>query len=304
MRAWYIPSWNGDFRIVKKTDKQSRLLIEKPSPNEAKLLDDAGKLFVEKGWLAKWDPISEKKFGWWTKRLEVVIDAPVENAAPVIAGLLRPGPAVLTALKLTNGMIVTTDESLGEDLGLETYRSVPKTTPAEKADTKSEEKLKEEKLAKSDPKPDKAATVRRPTPSCPQCVPGSIEPAKEVLLSFLDDEEHESWAKERCIVVRGGMSHHRYLLAHRHSPRAQRIGRMCFDLDNQTVVHFHDWRVPPEEEVLAAKLILEHREPWLRNEATMLGCETKENVYKNPFGNFMDGVWDAGLTQTIGMFLR
>ena len=25
--------------------------------------------------------------------------------------------------------------------------------------------------------------------------------------------------------------------------------------------------MPPEEEILAAKLILEHREPWLRNEA-------------------------------------
>ena len=54
--------------------------------------------------------------------------------------------------------------------------------------------------------------------------------------------------------------------------------------------------MPPEEEVLAAKLILEHREPWLRNEATCLQ-QTKDGKwhdlgflrYKNPFGDASDG---------------
>lgn len=294
MRAWYVPAWNGDFRLVQTSQdkKQSKLVIEKPSPNETLLLDTAGKLFVEKGWLTEWKPLSVKKFGWWNKRIEIVIDAPVEKTGPVIAGLLRPGPAVLTALKLTNGLIVTTDQTLGEDLGLETYRQVP---------TKDEKEVPKEIAKKAEP--DAAATVRRPTPSCPQCVPGAIEPATEVLLEFLSQDEHDQWAKERALVVRGGLSQHRYLLAHRHSARAQKIGRMCFDLDDNTVVHFHDWRVPPEEEMLAAKLILEHQEPWLRNEATMLGCGNKSQVFKNPFGDVMDGVWDASLTQAIGLFL-
>jgi hypothetical protein len=64
------------------------------------------------------------------------------------------------------------------------------------------------------------------------------------------------------------------------------------------VVHFHDRRVPPEEEVLAAKLILEHAEPWLRNEATLWSAGAM--IFKNPFGNGMDGVEDATFTQRIG----
>jgi hypothetical protein len=73
------------------------------------------------------------------------------------------------------------------------------------------------------------------------------------------------------------------------------------------VVHFHDWRVPPEEEILAAKLILEHREPWLRNEATMLGGgkgHGPDLVFKNPFGNGWDGVPDSNATSNFGNFLR
>ena len=51
--------------------------------------------------------------------------------------------------------------------------------------------------------------------------------------------------------------------------------KICYDIDDRCVLHFHDWTVPPEEEVLATKLILEHREAWLRNEATVLQQDSK-----------------------------
>jgi len=151
-----------------------------------------------------------------------------------------------------------------------------------------------------------ASTATEPkaaaTPSCPQCQPGAIAPASEVLLSFLSESQHDDWARSRFIVAQGGLSGHNYLIAHRHTRLAQHVGRICYDLDARCVVHFHDWRVPPEEEVLAAKLILESRfEPWLRNEATMLGCwDNSTLVFKNPFGDGLDGVIDAQLTQQIG----
>lgn len=80
------------------------------------------------------------------------------------------------------------------------------------------------------------------------------------------------------------------------------------DLDDGQILHFHDNSVPPEEEVLAAKLILEHREPWLRNEATCL-LQTKDGRwhdlgfmrYKNPFGDITDGRADAAITATFGI---
>lgn len=145
--------------------------------------------------------------------------------------------------------------------------------------------------------PKAAVTVRRATPCCPQCTPGAVGPASEVLLAFLDERQHRDWAERRAIVVRGGLTGHRYLLAHRSTELAARMGRICFDMEDQLVIHFHDRSVPPEEEVLAAKLILEHREPWLRNEATTFGAFH----FKNPFGDGGDGVWDASLTRRIGI---
>ena len=53
--------------------------------------------------------------------------------------------------------------------------------------------------------------------------------------------------------------------------------------------------------MLAAMLILRHREPWLRNEATALG--NFRHVFKNPFGDMMDGVEDSVWTQQVGSVL-
>jgi hypothetical protein len=145
-------------------------------------------------------------------------------------------------------------------------------------------------------------SVKRHTPCCPDCEVGSVAPASEVLLSFLSDEEHETWARERAIVVTGGLTGHRYVLAHRQSALAAYNTKMCFDLDDGQILHFHDNSVPPEEEVLAAKLILEHREPWLRNEATLLGGNNLK--FKNPFGGLGDGTESTAFVSEIGRWFR
>ena len=152
-------------------------------------------------------------------------------------------------------------------------------------------------------KPVVAATVQRPTPCCPRCIPGAVEPATEVLLSFLSDEQHESWSKDRCLIAVGGFTGVRYLLAHRHTARAQKIGRVCYSLDDEAVVHFHQTEVPPEEEILAALLILEQREHWLRNEATLFDFNPDLGRFKNPFGDGGDGTWDAAVMDGFGLGL-
>jgi hypothetical protein len=53
--------------------------------------------------------------------------------------------------------------------------------------------------------------------------------------------------------------------------------------------------------VLAAKLILEHRETWLRNEATLL--EGSNLKFKNPFGDISDGTESAAFRRAIGSWL-
>ena len=274
----YLPSWNGDFRLEDDGKGGSRLVVHKPTPHEQKTIEEFLCQAGAKGWHLGPPP----SFGQGTS--EVAISAPLSKASKILIKLARPKEQTLTAVSFSDG----------------------KMSVIEGADEPAAEKIAEtiEKAAATeDPeKPAKAASVKRPTPCCPVCEVGSVAPASEVLLAFLSEEEHETWARDRAIVVTGGLTGHRYVLAHRQSPIAAYNTKMCFDVDDGQILHFHDNSVPPEEEVLAAKLILEHREPWLRNEATLLGGNNMK--FKNPFGGVMDGTESAYLVSQIGLWVR
>lgn len=289
---WYLPSWNGDIRAEQAPDweDRTRITIIEPTTDELLTLGRLEHQFREKGWYdqdaALWTPVSDRRRKG-AKRQEVIIDAPLNDVAPLMVQNYKPGKQTLTAVVYRDGEVETVDGTQGSE------------ALAEVADKAVEKKAK------------KAATVKRATPCCPQCELGSVEPASEVLLDFLDEREHQTWSDDRRIVVRGNRTGHRYLIAHRNSPTAVRLGRVCFDLDDRTVLHFHDNSVPPEEEVLGVKLVLEHREHWLRNEATAIqgsfdraGNEDLNDeprqVFDNPFGDHLDGVADAAIVQTVG----
>jgi len=272
---WYFPAWNGDVRI-ESLGEQTRITVISPTELEKTQLEGLHKTFRKKGWTEANTLWETNRAGYRdTTRQETLLSAKLEKVAPIVTKALKAGKQTLSALVLKNGQV-------------ETVHGDETTALATRAD--------EGKAA---------ATVKRHTPSCPQCIPGSIEPAREVLLEFLDEDQHKQWAKERAITVFGGMTGQAYLIAHRHSEIAVAQGRICYAIDDEGVVHFHDWTVPPEEEVLAAKLILEHREPWLRNEATMFATNAdRSTVFKNPFGDFFDGVADASMTQSIGTMVK
>jgi hypothetical protein len=279
---WFVPSWCGDYRLVSEGDEKCALVVVKPTEHEKTIL----LAFLKKARSKKWTGAESKKWTGAEKipgdKVKLVLEAPVAKVAPVLVKLARPAASTVTAVKFEGGELNVVE---GTD----------------------EKKLEEAAASKKDKKAKAAVSVKRPTMSCPQCVPGSIGPATEVLLEFLTPEQHKSWARRRAIEVTGHMSGHRYVLAHRHSRLAQKIGRICYDLDDRGVVHFHDLSVPPEEEVLAAKLFLEHREPWVRNEASCLEGTLWGNshrgftdVFKNPFGDLMDGVLDATIMRAVG----
>jgi hypothetical protein len=275
MRAWYSPSWHGDFRLVAAADDPaaSQLVILEPTAHERGLLT----AFLAVAHKRKWTTATLPE-GPITTHV-IMLKAPVAKAGPALVRATKPAKRTLTAVTFKDGRVETAETAQLEAL-------------AEKA--------------AADPAA-AAASVARPTPCCPQCEPGSIAPARDVLLTFLTPTQHADWAAHRAITVIGGQSGHRYLLAHRHTPTAVRLGKVCYDLDDGFVVHFHASDVPPEEEILAAKLILEHREPWLRNEATVLQQDADGGWrdlgfmrYKNPFGDANDGRWDASLSVGIG----
>lgn len=282
MRRWYFPQHNGDFRLEQEGD-QCILRIADPTLGEEKLLSQFMTVARKKKWTKillelNGVPSSEGPYRAAKRYQDIRLDARITVAGAALAKILRPEKSTLTAIKYEDGRITTVKGTENDVL-----EKLAATTALEKA-------------------PEAAVTVKRPTPSCPSCVPGAVEPASEVLQTFLTPEQHADWAQHRALVAVGGTTQKRYLIAHRHSTLAQRIGRICYSVDDESVVHFHDWTVPPEEEVLAAKLILEHEEAWLRNEATMLGLpmDRVHDVLKNPFGDYLDGVQDAKIMDFVG----
>jgi hypothetical protein len=277
----YIPSWNGDFRLEDAGTESTRLVVHDPTPYEQKIIGEFLRRAGAKGWVSDQD--RGASFGQGGKS-EVTISAPLSKASEILIKLMRPKKQTLTAISFSDGKLSIIEGADEAAIG-EISDAIEKAAATE------------------DPQqPAKAASVRRPTPCCPDCEIGSIAPASEVLLSFLSEEEHATWARERAIVVTGGLTGHRYVLAHRQSAVAAYNTKMCVDLDDWQILHFHDNSVPPEEEVLAAKLILEHREPWLRNEATLLGGDNMK--FKNPFGDLSDGTESAALVSEIGSWFR
>jgi len=282
----YLPSWNGDMRLTGTDDHESVLALTAPTPQERMIVGDFLRHAKNEKWWDGAPPAKGKPYNG--AKLEIKIQATLAKASKALITFSRPKDRTLTAVKFADGK-------------LEVIEGATITALAAIEDTVAKAKAQETKEKEA-----KAASVKRPTPCCPQCLPGAIGPASEVLLSFLSPSQHEQWARERAIMVEGHLSGHRYVIAHRHSETAQRVGRICFDADDEKVVHFHDWSVPPEEEVLAAKLIMEHAEPWLRNEATVFGGGS--DVYKNPFGDVRDGTESAafaqGFGEGLGMFKR
>lgn len=296
---WFFPSWSGDFRLVPAKRAGICLLkVLDPTPAEVNALTHFLTLAKERGWRPSTDPAADaigpkNALGRWRK-LKLVV--PIAEAGQALLGLLLPADRTLTAVRYDNGRIRVAETAevpslLGASAAADQHLESPYRKPAKP--TKEKKK----------PEPKAVVSAKRPTASCPSCIAGAIGPASEVLLSFLDEAEHAEWAQTRTLTVTGGMTGHRYLLAHRHSELARDWTRIAFDLEDEAVLHFHDWSVPPEEEVLGAKLILEHREHWLRNEASCVnafGRTAFTNVLKNPFGTILDGVWDSTFVGRLG----
>jgi hypothetical protein len=171
---WYIPSWNGDVRLVPTEDrKATRMTIYKPTVTERQMVNLAAAEMLKEGWIKDWTPLPKRKGFMEKSRRIITINATLEQVGPLVVKTLKPGPAVLTAILLKDGEVITSSGSKAELQAAVEQATQPAPPP---------------------PEPRAAATVRRPTPCCPDCIPGAIHPASEVLLSFLTPEEHESWA--------------------------------------------------------------------------------------------------------------
>jgi hypothetical protein len=237
---WYLPSFNGDFRFEEANEGQfTRVSVERPTPAEQEVL---------RRWAEKTPAIKAGDLERLMNNGAIEIEAPLFEVAAPMAKLLNAGKVgLLTALSFESGRTHVTEV-------------------IEKLPAWMKKREGREGPAKA------AVTVTRPKLCCPECSgrPEGERKACDVLWEFLDPVQRMEWiqgpAGGQRITAFGGLTGHAYDLRPRTSPVAAQRGRICFDMDDKLVLHNFNLDVPPEEELLAAKLILEHRENWLRVE--------------------------------------
>lgn len=295
--TWYVPSWNGDIRFESESDSTTVVKVIRPTAGEIRRLRHLTTLFHKAKWLdtALWDDAGDPD-------MQVrVVKAPLVDVAKHIVTAYSPGKATLTAIKIADEKVEAFEAGAGvwEAVKKALGRKKPKKLEAAAlpSDEDNKDAYRTEAPKKDEPKVAAATTVTRPTICCPMCIEGPLSPASEVLFAFLTpDEKAEYIENDHSIVVYGGLTGHRYLLSHRHGRWARHYGKICHDLDVGMTLHFHDHTVPPEEELLASKLILEHREHWLRTAGS--GCGMP--MFESGFGDGSDGTRSTAFTHEFG----
>lgn len=262
LKCWSFPAWSGDFRLEADGDDKCVLTVVSPTPAELEKLGDFLKRARKKEWV-------EQHIGFvpdGESRIEVA--ASIQDCGRFLLGKKPKGR--LTAVKSTSGHV--------------------------SAVTEDPEK------AVSAPDAAAAATVQRPTLCCPSPVPGPDERASEVLRTFCTRRQWSEWERDGTLHCYGNLSGRRYEILHRHHPVAVKRGKIVWDMEDRKVMHAYDWSVPPAEEVLELKLVLEHAEHWIRNPSGAYNHD--EDIYVNPFvseaDQARDGIWDSMVVAGIG----
>lgn len=266
---WFWPSWSGDWRLESVADHPNRctLTIVAPTPAEVELLGRFLQKARSKGWVAP-------HIGFNTDgEVKIDVDAPLAKAGRILLGKKPRG--VLTAVKSVAGAITAYDDA-----------------------GKAEEAAGGKDAAA-------ATSVKRPTLCCPVPVPGPDVRANEVLEAFCTRRQWAEWQAEGLLHCTGSLSGRRYEIAHRHHPAAIQRRKVIWDAEGQYVLHAHATNLPPPEEVLVMKLVLEHREAWIRNPSGIFAMH--EPVYDHPFMDdreqYRDGLAAASIMRSLGTIL-
>ena len=113
---WFIPSWNGDLRLVsdEADPRRTVMLIERPTVREQQIVNIIGEQCVKQGMMRTWEPLRPRT-GWFAqKKWRFVINAPIETVGPMAASIMRPGPAVLTAIRFVDGQCTVVSQAADE----------------------------------------------------------------------------------------------------------------------------------------------------------------------------------------------
>ena len=233
MKFWAIPSWNGDIRFTPNGDESTLVSVVKPTLVETEAMKRFNKIAIKKGWTE-------------------VTNMHEKESIAVAAGFQLVGNEFLKLMKMKRKGVLTAVAFEGGKVQV--------------TEVVDDDKLPVWAREKADDGASAMTTVKRPTLSCPECLgkSESDRAACDVLWEFLSESQRKEWLDRRAITVFGGLTGYCYRVCSRDTEMARRTGRITFDLTNRTVIHNYGYDRPPEEDVLTVKLLLEHRENWLR----------------------------------------
>lgn len=158
--------------------------------------------------------------------LRVLIQAPLTEVGPVLVEAAFHGDGVWTAVRSETGVKLVDG------------------TPSVPAETRA------------------AASLRPPARGCPAPIPTNRR-ASEVLRTFSTRAQVAEWERTGSLVAFGSLTGQPYRIFHRNEAVRRGLGHILVDAAGREVCVW-DCRVPAEEEVLGAKLAVEHCEAWLR----------------------------------------
>lgn len=241
LSTWFIPAWSGDFRLEINPDDPTRsiLTVENPTDADRKRLVPFLAHARERGWM---DPLAGVSM---TGMSVVHVNAPIREAgASMAAHLFGPEDTVWTALRVSNDTVELVNGTLPFDI------AAPQPAP-------------EEKQLPAAPSVQAAATVRAPRLGCPAPA-AAARRASEVLRTFCTRREWDCWERRGFIPVMGNASGRGYRVYHRDVAAKLNMGHTVVDDTGKELCMWDDM-VPAEEEALALKLALQHREDWVLN---------------------------------------
>lgn len=294
MNFFFVPTWSGDFRLLRTDSETCQLHVENPTANELTVLGRLLTAARANKWTADDAAIADKGVS------VVELAVPIERAGPIVSGTVHGDATTWTAVRSESGKIIVVSEpKLGEvaraeaeiDEALDTADVVDSV-----ADDSDERWLaactrcgavvgkpcvtlganprprgphKARKVATGHLKPlvkkglgaVAAAAVRRPKQGCPAPT-AAARRASEVLSVFSTTEQYAQFQAEGCMLLTGSRTGRSYWLFHRDEAARRRLTHSLLDSSGAAICVW-DERVPAEEEALAIKLAVEHREGWL-----------------------------------------
>lgn len=248
MRYWFIPCQSGDFRLHQRGAVLDAcvLSVENTTEEDRQRLRPFLAEAESRGWIPHLRGFNLDDVG----PRELVIQAPLVEAGVLLSQQVFPDEDSWTAVRWTDGRVDLADDASAALV--QRIRGQEGTKPQALVFTAG---------VGSWATPVAAVTTPRPKIGCPEPEPCARRPF-QVLQAFSTQSQVDSFRRFGRLDAYGSVTGARYSIFHRDTAARRGLSRTIVNgVGNPVCAWLRD--VPPEEEVLALKLTVEHREQIL-----------------------------------------